>query len=252
MRHILAKPNLPTLADFAASNVVLGLDYDGTLAPIVARPSRARMRPRTRRLLAAIAERYPCLIISGRAQADLATHVRGVPVHLSGNHGLEPWGRQTAYVRLVREWIRRLRPQLVPHRGVVIEDKRYSLTIHYRRAARRRPALAAIKRAVGGLRGARRLPGKESVSLMPRGAPHKGMALDRVRRLLACDRAIYVGDDDTDEDVFNASKTDRLLAIRIGLTRRSRATYRLRDQSEIDALLQTLIALRPMRRAGRP
>lgn len=253
MRHILAPPNLTTLADFAGSNVVIAFDYDGTLAPIAPTPAQARMRPRTRRLLAAIARRYPCIVISGRSSADVAAHVHGVPVfQVAGNHGLEPWGVDAAYLRRVKDWMRRLRPRLAAQRGVVLEDKRYSVTIHYRQAARRRRALDAIGRAVRALHGARVMRAKEAVNLVPRGAPNKSAALDRARRLLVCDRAIYVGDDVTDEDVFFRAKPDRVLPIRVGFTRRSHARYGLRHQTEVDALLEALIALRPRRRTGRP
>src|SRR5581483_12084952 len=79
MRHILAERHQPTLAGFASSNVLLGFDYDGTLAPIVADPAAARMRPSTRRLLASVARRYPSVVISGRARRDLVRRVGAVP-----------------------------------------------------------------------------------------------------------------------------------------------------------------------------
>ena len=89
--------------------------------------------------------------------------------------------------------------------------------------------------------------GNQAVNIVARGAPHKGIALERVRNLLACDTIIYVGDDDTDEDAFRAATPDRLLAIRIGAKRRSRARHWLKSQAEVDAFLQTLLSLRPTR-----
>ena len=251
MRQILTKRHLHTLADFASSNVLLAFDFDGTLAPIVPDPSTARMRPATRRLLGQVAIRYPCVVISGRARHDLVRRVGSVPVfHLSGNHGLEPWAQDSSYPLKVQKWVRALEKRLAPYRGVVIEDKTYSVTIHYRHARQRRPALAAIATAVGGLRGARLIGGKHAISLVPRGAPTKGAALERARRLLACDTAIYIGDDDTDEDAFTAGRADRLLAIRVGLKQDSAARYRLKNQAEIDDLLAVLLACRPLRRAS--
>jgi hypothetical protein len=41
MQNILARKNLATLADFACSSVLLGFDYDGTLAPKASSPARA-------------------------------------------------------------------------------------------------------------------------------------------------------------------------------------------------------------------
>lgn len=251
MLHILKKVHLPTLANFALSNALLAFDYDGTLAPIVSDHRFAPMRPATRRLLRAVAQRYPCVVISGRQRADLAAYIDSVPIwHVAGNHGLEPWEEHPKYAARVRKWIRELAPRLRAYRGVFIEDKTYSVTIHYRRAAHKRLALAAINRAVLGLRGARALGGKQAVSLVPRGAIDKKGALERARRLLACDTAIYVGDDETDEHAFRAAP-DRVLAIRVGLSRASHARYFLRSQREIDQLLETLIALRPISRLYR-
>jgi trehalose 6-phosphate phosphatase len=253
MTHILAKRHIHTLAEFASSNVLLAFDYDGTLAPIVPDPATARLRRGTRRLLAAVAARYPCVIISGRSRADLARRIGEVPVfHLSGNHGLEPWAQSEQYARRVRRWVGQLSARLAAFPGVVIEDKTYSVTVHYRHAARQRRTVAAIDKAVRSLHGARSLGGKHAISLVPKRAPTKGAALERTRRLLACDTAIYAGDDQTDEDAFSAARADRLLGIRVGPRRHSQARYYLRNQAEIDALLRALLAFRPRRFAAAP
>jgi len=249
MHDILARRHSKTLAAFASSNVLIGFDYDGTLAPIVTDPAVAEMRPATRRLLASVAARYPTVVISGRARQDLMRRLGGVPVfHLSGNHGLEPWAEDARYERQVRSWLPRLSRALRPYAGIVVEDKGYSVTIHYRHARPRRTALAQIAKVVRSLPGARSLGGLDAISLVPDGAPTKGAALERIRRLLACDTAIYVGDDQTDEDAFASASPDRLLAIRVGGRGRSRAAYRVKSQTDIDHLLSALATLRPLRR----
>ena len=80
MTDILAKKNQRVLARYALSNLLVAFDYDGTLAPIVAVPERAHMRATTRRLLRRVAERYPCVVISGRARADLIPRLKDIPV----------------------------------------------------------------------------------------------------------------------------------------------------------------------------
>ena len=253
MTDILFRNLLSTLASFASSNVVVAFDYDGTLAPLVNRPENARMRVRTRNLLAQVARRYPCVIISGRALADLAPRIGRIPVwHLSGNHGVEPWEPRPAFVARVRGWVKELSPRLDGHPGIAIENKRFSLTVHYRRARRRREALETILSAVGSLPEARTIAGELAVSVLPREAPGKGAALDRVRRALCCDKVIYVGDDETDEDAFASAAPELLLAIRIGAEGRSRARYRLKDQRHIDAFLAALVAFRPVSRRRAP
>jgi trehalose 6-phosphate phosphatase len=246
MRYILARRHEPTLARFASSNVLLAFDYDGTLAPIAHEPRRAQLPHSTRRLLKAIAFRYPCIVISGRGRADVARMLAAIPVWaIFGNHGLEPLGQRPAYARQVREWIARLEQQLTAYPGVAIEDKTYSLTVHYRRTRAKRRVARAIRATAARLPGSRVMGGRHAVNIIPTGAPHKGAALERARRLLACDYAIYVGDDETDEDVFRISPSDHLLSVRIGRTRASAAAYYLRAQPEIDLLLRALLRLRP-------
>jgi trehalose-6-phosphatase len=55
---------------------------------------------------------------------------------------------------------------------------------------------------------------------------------------------VYVGDDETDEDAFAALEPDKLLAIRIGPSDKSRARYHLESQESIDLLLRVLIEAR--------
>jgi trehalose 6-phosphate phosphatase len=246
MPNILTERHLPTLAHFASSNVLVAFDYDGTLAPIVVDPLRARMRAATVRLLKVVAERYPCAVISGRMRADLIPRVTSIPLrHVAGNHGIEPWGDNERLASYARRWIPPLRRQLDGEEGVVIEDKTYSVTVHYRRAARKRRALGLIHRAVRSLPRARVIDGREAVNIVPHGAPHKGVALERVRDLLVCETAIYIGDDGTDEDAFAAGRPGRLLPIRVGRKRGSRARYWLESQMDIDAFLRALLKFRP-------
>lgn len=246
MANILAKRNLSTLASFAASNVLLAFDYDGTLAPIVSRPERARMPSRTQKLLAEVAQRYPCVVISGRRLEDITARLHRIPVwYVFGDFGYEqPAPHDHRAPARVRDWAERLTQKLPGHRGVVIEEKEYSLTIHYRRARDKRRAVEAINEAVATLGDARALSSPQAVSVMPRGGPHKGIALQQARRLFACDTAIYTGDDETDEDAFKSDDPSRLLSIRVGSSGKSAARFRLRTQSEIDSLLTALLAMR--------
>lgn len=248
MTDILSKRSKSVLARYALSNLLVAFDYDGTLAPIVSAPGRARMRVTTRRLLRRVAERYPCIVISGRARNDLIRRLRDIPVvHVSGNHGLEPWAEDEQYATRVREWAIHLVPRLQSCKGVLLEDKVYSISIHYRAARDRRRALRAIDAAIRDLPDARRIGGKLVVNLVPCGAPTKGAALERARRLLVCDAALYVGDDETDEEVFEGIRSDRLLSIRVEPAGRTRAPYVLKHQRQIDTLLRQLVAFRPDR-----
>lgn len=245
MRDILSRPNRPILAQVAWSNVLVGLDFDGTLAPIVPRPGGAVLRSSTRRLLAELARLYPVVVVSGRARADVAARLAGVGVqHVIGNHGIEP-GASTPRLRgLVASWQLPLKAALASFRGVFVEDKTYSLAIHVRGCRTKRAAIAALRAATMGIGPHRWIDGKEVVNLLPPGAPHKGIALEQARRRLRCDTALYVGDDDTDEDVFALDQPGLLLGIRVGRRAASHAAYYVRDQRRVDDLLRALVLLR--------
>jgi trehalose 6-phosphate phosphatase len=245
MRNILAGANRDVLGQFAWSNVLLAFDYDGTLAPIVADPERATMRATTRRLLAELAKLYPCTVISGRAQADAARWLRGIQVcEVVGNHGVEPWHATRRFRQEVERWQPLLKKRLSAFRGVVIEDKVFSVAVHYRRSREKKRARVAILDSAAALGDVRVIGGKQVVNILPNGAPHKGIALETERDRLQCDTAIYVGDDETDEDVFGLDQPGRLLSIRVGAKRASLASFCLKDQAAIDELLRTLIAMR--------
>lgn len=88
---MLAQSNLGVLAQLAWARVLLAFDFDGTLAPIVEDRDRARMRARTSRAFAKVCGLYPCAVISGRSQSDVAKRLAGATVkYVIGNHGLEP------------------------------------------------------------------------------------------------------------------------------------------------------------------
>ncbi|MBI4951499.1 MAG: trehalose-phosphatase [Myxococcales bacterium] len=246
MRRLLARENVELLAQLAWSRVLCAFDFDGTLAPIVADRERAAMRGRTARLFARVCERYPCAVISGRGHADVAARLGGAPVkYVIGNHGLEPGAELGAFERKIARARALLAAALAGVPGVDIEDKRYTLAVHYRRARQKRAARVAIASAVASLPVRMRVvSGKLVVNVLPERAPNKGTALVRLRALEGASTALYVGDDVTDEDVFALDQPGRLFTVRVGASRASAARYFLRDQREVDALLAKLVELR--------
>jgi trehalose 6-phosphate phosphatase len=245
MRDILSRDGRELLRQFAWSNVLLAFDYDGTLAPIVRDPDKAAMRAATRRLLAEAAVRYPCIVVSGRAQPDAKRWLRGIRLQqVVGNHGIEPWQATRPVRDEVTRWAPLLMERLSPFKGVRIENKTFSIAVHYRRSREKKRARAAIMEAAAALGPVRVIGGKQVVNILPEKAPHKGIALERERDRLRCDTAIYVGDDETDEDVFGLDQPGRLLTVRVGAKRKSQASYCVRNQAAVDELLAVLVSLR--------
>lgn len=252
MKPLLEGPGLEALRAYAGPGTLVALDYDGTLAAIAERPADAHMRPETRELLARVCRRFPVVILTGRSRADVLRFLGGTgPLEVIGSHGLETFGTPGArFGERVAQWRAALAQRLGALAGVDIEDKRLSLAVHYRRAADAPAARRRIEESVSDLPGARLLGGKMVVNVIPSEAPDKGAAL-----LAACERtgsarAIYVGDDDTDEDVFRIARPERMLTVRVGPQPGSAAAWYLRDQQDIDALLRRLLDPGPARDAG--
>ena len=245
MEKILSRRGRQVLQQFAWSNVMLAFDYDGTLAPIVPDPDRAIMRPATRRLVKLLTRLYPSIIVSGRAGADAARFVRGLGfVKVIGNHGLETGRNKTRMARQVASWQPVLQSLLGGRQGIVIENKGLSVSVHYRQSRAKAAARLAIAEAAVHLGPARIIAGKQVVNILPQGAPHKGVAVEKQREQLRCDTVIYFGDDHTDEDVFAVDQPGRLLTIRVGASATSQATFFVRSQDEIDEVIRTLLGCR--------
>ena len=247
MKNLLARAQADVLAQLAWADVLVALDFDGTLAPIVPDRDRASMRGATRDLLAAVCARYPCAVISGRGLDDVAGRLGGAPVrYVVGNHGVEPSRGMEEFAVAVAAMRGRLAEALRGVQGVEVEDKRYSLAIHYRRARASAEARATIEAAVATLGlPVRVIAGKRVVNVVPEGAPHKGVALAALQESSRADVALYVGDDVTDEDVFESERPGRLIGVRVGRSAASAASYYVDDQSRVDALLARLVDLRP-------
>jgi len=240
------------LERLARSRAMLAFDYDGVLAPLVTDPDGAPMRRSTERLLARVASRWPCAVVSGRAFAHVRRLTNGIVPVVVGNHGYElgharPVPR--AVLERVRGWRATLERELAGEEGVYFEDKRSTLSVHYGLGQRWRPVEAVVLRAAGALEGARLVKGKKVLNLIPEGFPHKGDAMRTLIRKMRVDSALYAGDDVTDEDAFSVGEP-LVLGVRVG-SGRSSAAYRVGAQERVDELLDVLLQLRSRSAAPR-
>ena len=251
MRYILSSRSRHALRKFAAGNVLVALDFDGTVAPIISDPDLAAIPPATRDLLRNLASCYRCIVVSGRSRADVRKRVRGIQFdEIIGNHGIEPWNTSLGVARVVDAWIPILRLGLRNFAKLVLENKTFSVSIHFRGVRDKKKARRAIVKLARTLPNARLVGGKQVVNIVPFGAPNKGFAVEQARRRLGCDKVIYVGDDETDEDAFLLARGRRFLAVRVGANRSSLARFYLRNQREIDLFLRILVACRKVAPSG--
>jgi trehalose 6-phosphate phosphatase len=230
--------------------LLCAFDFDGTLAPIVAQPERAFLPQDLREQLVELSNYAPVAIITGRSVEDLGARLGFKPDFIVGNHGLEGlpgWERRAEHYEAVcRAWrdqlTAALHPQGLLESQVWIENKRYSLSLHYRLAQDHERVAAGLSALFGGLSPAPRIvAGKYIFNLLPEDAIHKGSALEQLIRATGAASAVYVGDDVTDEDVFRLRRND-LLSVRVEPELGSAAPYFIEHRQEMPTLLQALIA----------
>jgi len=245
MKNVLLPRQAEVLSRLTRGRVLLAFDFDGTLAPIVRGRQEAGMRPETGALFSRLCQLFPTAVISGRCRADVAARLESSRVkYIVGNHGIEGGARAATRARDLNEAREQLTLLVAKTPGLELEDKGLSLTVHYRRSRKPAAAQRAILRVLGRLtRPLRAIGGKSVVNVLPTDAPDKGDALLELCTRSGADVALYVGDDVTDEDVFELRQPERFISIRVGRSSASAAEYFLPSQREIDGLLQRLIGL---------
>jgi trehalose 6-phosphate phosphatase len=247
VEHLLTIAGLAALRDFDRARSLIALDFDGTLAPLVDDPDAARMDEAVIAPIIRLAATRQVVVISGRSLADLEPRVPIARVEFVGNHGIENgpgWPVTGASYRAVSaRWLEALtQAGLTMQVGGPrwVEYKTYSLTIHYRNSTAGDANITAIESLIAALDPAPRvIPGRDLFNLVPHGAPSKGDALIRFARDRGLDRAIFVGDDHTDEDAFSVPGLD-VFAVRVGRTRASLAPYFVHTTKEVGALLHAI------------
>lgn len=251
MKNVLLPRQAEVLSQLVRGKTLLAFDFDGTLSPIVSSRESAGLRASTRALFVRACELFPIAVISGRGRSDVAARLGGAQVkYVVGNHGLERGADSLGLEVLLNEARVRLNELVSVTPGLELEDKGFSLTVHYRRARKPARAKADIREVMSRLSTPLRcIGGKSVVNVLPRHSRHKGDALLELCAQEAAEVALYVGDDLTDEDVFELDEP-QLVCVRVGRSSRSAAGYFLQTQREIDALLRRLIALKTRAKAA--
>jgi trehalose 6-phosphate phosphatase len=204
-------------------------DFDGTLSDIVQNPGGARLVEGAAEALTSLTAQCPVAILSGRDLADVRQRM-GLPgIWYAGSHGFELTGPDGAHhenaeaaasIPVLGQAAAELADQLGHIPGVVVEHKRFGVAVHYRNAERDRvgEVTAAVRRA--GQRTALRVTtGREVIELRPNVDWDKGKTLRWVLDHIRDDEyrgplsPIYLGDDITDEDAFDAVHDDGIAIV---------------------------------------
>jgi trehalose 6-phosphate phosphatase len=248
VRHLFSPEGERALLAVLRTHPMLAFDFDGTLAPIVARADDARVSKAVSRWLEQLAGVAPVAILTGRAVADVAPRLGFEPRYIIGNHGSEdPNGHLPAPSAGALDGLRcRLahRAGVFREAGVTVEDKRFSLALHYRLAKNQALAIACISEALGELGpDLKQFGGKCVVNISPANAPDKADALVSLIKLHGVSSAVFVGDDLNDESVFGQAQPD-WLTVKIGRDYpASQARFFLDSHSEMAILLQKMLSL---------
>jgi trehalose 6-phosphate phosphatase len=199
-------------------------DFDGTLSDIVENPNSARLVDGAADALTSLTAHCPVAILSGRDLADVRQRI-GLPgIWYAGSHGFELTGPDGAHhqnaeaaasIPVLAEAGAALADQLGNLPGVVVENKRFGVAVHYRNAPRDQVGeVAAAVRRAGQRTSLRVTTGREVIELRPNVNWDKGKTLRWVIDHIRSDEQpgpllpIYLGDDITDEDAFDAVRND--------------------------------------------
>ncbi|MCG6495045.1 trehalose-phosphatase [Kitasatospora sp. A2-31] len=201
----------------APQDAVVALDFDGTLAPIVADPASARAHPDAPGALAALAPRVGSIVVVTGRPAALAVEYGGLDaltgVVVLGHYGAERWEAGELTAPPVHPGVERARaglPGVLAESGAPagtwVEDKGRSLAVHTRRTEAPEETLALLRAPVEALAEAHGLvvePGRLVLELRPPGVD-KGAALTGYLRERGARSVLYAGDDLGDLAAFDA------------------------------------------------
>jgi trehalose 6-phosphate phosphatase len=199
-------------------------DFDGTLSEIVENPDSARLVDGAADALTSLSAQCPVAILSGRDLADVRQRIGLSGIWYAGSHGFELTGPDGAHhqnaeaaasIQVLAEAAAELADQLGHIPGVVVEHKRFGVAVHYRNATRDRVGeVAAAVRSAGQRTALRVTTGREVIELRPNIDWDKGKTLRWVLDYIRDNEGpgplvpIYLGDDITDEDAFDAVHDD--------------------------------------------
>ncbi|MBN1872072.1 MAG: trehalose-phosphatase [Candidatus Omnitrophica bacterium] len=236
--------------------LVLLFDLDGTLTPIIGNPNRTVLSQKVRSEIKKLARKENLYmgIVSGRGIKDVMRLVGIRGIYYAGNHGLEIEGPRHSFSHpsykkfgpFMQMIARTLAEKIEGIKGAILEDKKHSLSLHYRLVDQKYiQKVIAVFQAVcrpylksGKIRITR---GKKVFEARPPVQWDKGKAVKAIKKMMNAGGALtlFIGDDITDEDAFKVLRK-KDYSIRVSKKKGSRAKYYLKNTEDVRRLLMRL------------
>ncbi|KAI4307135.1 hypothetical protein L6164_030354 [Bauhinia variegata] len=258
--------------------IVVFLDYDGTLSPIVNDPDRAFMSDEMRAAVCEVAKCFPTAIISGRSRDKVKVFVKLSNVYYAGSHGMDimapampvrssnsngkhynralntmddgvPFQPAKKYLPAVREILTILQSKTRGIQGARVEDNGFCISVHFRQVQQENYGILEekVKSVLENYPEFCLNEGKKVIEIRPSIKWNKGHALEYFLETLGLSSSsnilpVYIGDDRTDEDAFKViqSRGQGYPIIVSSIPRDTQALYSLRDPSEVLIFLSRL------------
>ena len=232
------------------SNLALFLDVDGTLLDIEDHPADVRADQALIALLERLSQGLDgaLSLISGRTVDDIDRIFAPARFAAAGGHGAElrlhpddsvssaQWSLPTSIIERIREFA-------ANSSGLLLEEKRGGISLHYRRAPElEKQCTTFVQSLLPEIeQDFRLIAGKMVFEFAPR-THHKGAAMSEMMQRTPFTRrcAVFLGDDVTDEDGFRAVNALGGVAIRVGGSRGSEAEYSLPDVPAVHRWLESI------------
>lgn len=237
-------------------NIVLFSDFDGTLTPIVKRPELALLSEKMRLVLEQVNHFCPVIIISGRELEDVQSRVSLDEIYYVGNHGLEIVGpthfsekleKANEFVAEIAAAYYDLTVSLASVKNCLIENKKYSLSVHYRLV--KPEVVPYIEEQVNAV--VTKFPnllkhfGKKVFELRPKLDWNKGKTVTFIMQELGLDSEhnipIYFGDDMSDEDAFVEIKHSGIGILVADPLKKTNASFCLKNPEEVYTFLEKIL-----------
>ncbi|EOA18986.1 hypothetical protein CARUB_v10007631mg [Capsella rubella] len=253
--------------------IVMFLDYDGTLSPIVDDPDRAFMSKKMRRTVRKLANCFPTAIVSGRCREKVYNFVKLTELYYAGSHGMDIKGPEqgskyeedsksllcqpaTEFLPMIDEVYQKLVQKTKLTSGAQVENNKFCVSVHFRRVNENNWSELAnqVRSVMKDYPKLRLTQGRKVLEVRPIIKWDKGKALEFLLESLGYANCtdvfpLYIGDDRTDEDAFKILRERRQgLGILVSkFPKETSASYSLQEPDEVMDFLQRLVEWKQLR-----